>query len=215
MLGITLGDQRTGPLDVLCIGAHSDDIEIGSGGTILRLLAERPGSRVHWVVLSADDERDREARASAAAFLADAAESVIAVERFRESYFPYLGESIKDYFRELAKAVDPDLVLCPHRHDEHQDHRMVAELTWNTFRSHVIAEYEIPKYEGDLGRPNFFVSLPQSVAERKIALLEEHFGSQSAKFWFRPETFSGMMAVRGVEAGTAMAEAFHVRKLVM
>jgi LmbE family N-acetylglucosaminyl deacetylase len=214
MLEVALGGDPTRPLFLLCLGAHSDDIELGSGGTILRLLAERPGSRVHWVVLSATEERRREATASAAAFLDDAEESTVAVEDFQESYFPYLTP-LKDYFRALRATVDPDLVLCPHRHDDHQDHRTVAELVWQSFRDHLIAEYEIPKYEGDLGRPNLFVPLSPEIAERKIALLQEHFGSQYGKYWFRPETFSGIMAVRGVEAGVCWAEAFHVRKLVM
>jgi LmbE family N-acetylglucosaminyl deacetylase len=214
MLDVVLGGEPSRPLNLLCLGAHSDDIEIGAGGTILRLLAERPGSSVHWVVLSATDEREREARASAAAFLNDTEGSTVAVEDFQESYFPYLA-TIKDYFNELRVKVDPDLVLCPHRHDEHQDHRTVAELVWNTWRDQLIFEYEIPKYEGDLGRPNLFVPLSSEVAERKIAMLHDHFGSQQGKYWFRRETFSGIMAVRGVEAGVEWAEAFHVRKLVM
>lgn len=214
MLSAVLGGDRTRALDLLCVGAHSDDIEIGAGGTILRLLAERPGSRVHWVVLSATEERRREAEASASSFLADAGTSTVAVEEFRESYFPYLAP-LKDYFNEVRAIIDPDLVLCPHRHDEHQDHRTVAELVWQTFRNHLVAEYEIPKYEGDLGRPNVFVPLSAGIVERKIGLLQQHFGSQHGKFWFRPETFSGIMAVRGVEAGVEWAEAFHVRKLVI
>jgi LmbE family N-acetylglucosaminyl deacetylase len=214
MLEAVLGGDRTRPLDLLCLGAHSDDIEIGAGGTILGLLAERPGSTVHWVVLSAIEQREREARASAAAFLQHAAASTVEVENFRESYFPYLAP-IKDFFNELRARVDPDVVLCPHRHDEHQDHRTVAELAWQTYRDHLIAEYEIPKYEGDLGRPNLFVRLPREIVERKVALLQEHFGSQHGRYWFRSETFSGIMAVRGVEAGVEWAEAFHVRKLVM
>ncbi len=214
MLDVVLGGDRARPLELLCVGAHSDDIEIGSGGTILRLLAERPGSRVRWVVLSATEERRREASASAAAFLGDAEESTVTVEDFQESYFPYLA-TLKDYLKELRRAVDPDLVLCPHRHDDHQDHRTVAELVWQTFRDHVIAEYEIPKYEGDLGRPNSFVRLSPETVGRKLALLQEHFPSQHGKYWFRPELFSGIMAIRGVEAGVAWAEGFHVRKFVM
>jgi LmbE family N-acetylglucosaminyl deacetylase len=212
MLGVVLGAEPR-PLRLLCVGAHSDDIEIGCGGTILRLLAERPGSAVHWVVLSATEHREHEARASAVAFLQEAADSTVEVEAFRESYFPYLAP-IKDYFAELRTRVDPDVVFCPHRHDDHQDHRTVAELVWQTFRDHLIAEYEIPKYEGDLGRPNLFVRLPPEIVERKVALLQEHFPSQHGKYWFRRETFSGIMAVRGVEAGVEWAEAFHVRKLV-
>ena len=215
MLRVLLGPDANRPLDLLCIGAHADDIEIGCGGTMLRLLAERPGSRVHWVVLSATNDREPEARASAKTFLADAAEARVEVETFRESYFPYTGADIKDHFNDLRSRVDPDVVFCHHRFDEHQDHRLVGQLAWNTFRDHLIAEYEIPKYEGDLGQPNLFVALPQAVVERKIELLGQHFESQSIKYWFRPETFSAMMALRGVEAGTANAEAFHVRKLVI
>jgi LmbE family N-acetylglucosaminyl deacetylase len=212
VIDLALGE---GPLEVLCIGAHSDDIEIGCGGTLLRLLAERPGSRVRWVVLSSTPEREGEARASAADFLVDAGSSDVEVATFRESYFPYAGSAIKDFFNDLRKRADPDLVLCHHRHDEHQDHRTVGQLAWNTWRNHLIVEYEIPKYEGDLGQPNLFVRLAPDVAARKVELIMKHFGTQQDKYWFRPETFAGLMAVRGVEAGSAAAEAFHVRKMVM
>jgi LmbE family N-acetylglucosaminyl deacetylase len=204
-----------GPLDVLCIGAHSDDIEIGCGGTLLRLLAERPGSHVRWVVLSASAQREDEARASAADFLVDAGSSDVEVATFRESYFPQAWAEVKDHFNDLRRRADPDIVLCHHRFDQHQDHRMVAELAWNTWRNHLIAEYEIPKYEGDLGQPNLFVALTPDIATRKVELIMKHFGTQHDKYWFRPETFAGLMAVRGVEAGGADAEAFHVRKLVL
>jgi LmbE family N-acetylglucosaminyl deacetylase len=204
-----------GPLDVLCIGAHSDDIEIGCGGTLLRLLAERPGSHVRWVVLSATPERQDEARASAADFLVDAGSADVEVATFRESYFPYAWSEVKDYLNDLRTRADPDIVLCHHRRDEHQDHRTIAELAWNTWRNHLIAEYEIPKYEGDLGQPNLFVALSPDVAARKVELIMKHFGTQHDKRWFRPETFAGLMAVRGVEAGSTAAEAFHVRKLVL
>jgi LmbE family N-acetylglucosaminyl deacetylase len=214
VLGLALRADESRPLQVLCIGAHSDDIEIGCGGTVLRLLAEHPGAHVHWVVLSANDEREKEARASAAAFLEKAGSSTVEVERFRESYFPYVAAEVKDFFNALRRRVDPDVVLCHHRFDEHQDHRTVAQLVWNTFRNHLVLEFEIPKYEGDLGHPNFFVALSDADAERKIALLEEHFGSQRDKSWFRPETFAALMALRGVESGTRNAEAFHARKLV-
>jgi LmbE family N-acetylglucosaminyl deacetylase len=204
-----------GPLDVLCIGAHSDDIEIGCGGTLLRLLGERPGSHVRWVVLSATPEREGEARASAADFLVDAGSADVEVAMFRESFFPAAWTEVKDFLNDLRKRADPDIVLCHHRRDEHQDHRTVAELAWNTWRNHLIAEYEIPKYEGDLGQPNVFVALAPDVAARKVELIMKHFGTQHDKYWFRPETFAGLMAVRGVEAGAAAAEAFHVRKLVL
>jgi LmbE family N-acetylglucosaminyl deacetylase len=215
MVPLSLG-AGAAPLTVLCLGSHSDDIEIGCGGTILTLLTERPGTRVHWVVFSADDAREAEARGSAAAFLADAKESTVIVHRFRESYFPYLDE-IKDAFESLKRDVAPDVVFTHRRDDEHQDHRTVAGLTWNTFRDHVVLEYEIPKYEGDLGHPNVFVPLRPEIAERKVELLVEHFGTQRSKRWFRPETFRGLMALRAVEcnAGTGSAEAFHARKLVI
>jgi LmbE family N-acetylglucosaminyl deacetylase len=215
VIRLSLGDDPTRPLDVLCIGAHSDDIEIGCGGAILRLLAERAGSRVTWVVFSANADREHEARQSAGDFLADAAEARVEIHHFRESYFPDAWAEVKDCFNELGRRVEPDIVFSHRRHDEHQDHRTVAELTWNTFRNHLIAEYEIPKYEGDLGNPNVFVELPESVAERKVELIVKHFGTQYDKYWFRPETFAGLMALRGVEAGTSAAEGFHVRKLVI
>jgi LmbE family N-acetylglucosaminyl deacetylase len=214
MIPLALGGNAA-PLRILCLGAHSDDIEIGCGGTLLRLLDERPGSRVHWAVMSASAGRDAEARASAADFLAQAAEVTLTVKKFRESYFPAAWAEIKDCFEELRRQIEPDLVFCHHRHDEHQDHRVVAELTWNTFRDHLTLEYEIPKYEGDLGMPNLFVPLPRSLAERKVELLLRHFPSQAARSWFRPDTFHGLMSIRGVECNAAdgRAEAFHARKV--
>jgi LmbE family N-acetylglucosaminyl deacetylase len=203
-------------LRILCLGAHSDDIEIGCGATILRLLAERPGSHVTWAVLSADGRREQEARASAADFLANAGSSTVIVQHFKESYFPYEGAAVKDFF-ETLKDVRPDLVLTHHTRDLHQDHRVVAELTWNTFRDHTIAEYEIPKYEGDLGHPNLYIPVSADVAEHKIELLMKHFGSQLQRSWFRPETFRGSMAVRGVEcnSGSGFAEGLHVKKVIV
>jgi LmbE family N-acetylglucosaminyl deacetylase len=217
MLPLRLGGGDGRPLSVLCLGAHSDDIEIGCGATLLRLLAECPGSRVHWVVFSADDDREVEARASAADFLVDAAEWSVDVHRFRESYFPYAGDPIKDAFEQLKGAVTPDLVFTHRRDDEHQDHRMLAQFTWNTFRDHLVLEYEIPKYEGDLGQPNVFVPVGAETAARKVDLLMHHFGTQRSKRWFRPETFRATMALRAIEcnAPAGWAEAFHVRKLML
>jgi LmbE family N-acetylglucosaminyl deacetylase len=217
VLGAVLGGDGRAPLSILCLGAHSDDIEIGCGGTVLRLLGERPGSTVTWVVFSADDDREAEARGSAASMLAAAGEHDVIVHRFRESYFPTATAEIKDAFERLKVSVDPDVVFTHRRDDEHQDHRTVAQLTWNTFRDHLVAEYEIPKYEGDLGHPNLYVPLPEGVAERKVELLMEHFGTQRSKRWFRPETFRATMALRAVEchAASGWAEAFHVRKLVV
>ena len=205
------------PLKLLCLGAHSDDIEIGCGGTLLRLLAERPGSSVDWVVLSSDEQREAEARASAAEFLSAAASSTVWVQKFRESFFPAAWLEIKEFFAQLRRATEPDLVLCHRQNDRHQDHRVVAELTWNTFRDHLIWEYEIPKYEGDLGQPNLFVPLSAAQAERKVQLLMTHFATQRGRTWFRPDTFHGLMSIRGVEcaAPDGRAEAFHAHKLVI
>jgi LmbE family N-acetylglucosaminyl deacetylase len=215
MLPLSLGGASE-PLTILCIGAHSDDIEIGAGATLLRLLGERPGSIVHWVVCSATGERGEEARRSAAAFSADAAELHVTTHGFRESHFPAEWADIKAEFESL-KQIEPDVVLTHRAGDEHQDHAVLAGLVWNTFRDHVVAEFEIPKYEGDLGRPNLFVPISTELAERKVALLLEHFGSQRSRRWFRAETFRGLMAVRGVEcnAPDGWAEAFHCRKLVL
>jgi LmbE family N-acetylglucosaminyl deacetylase len=211
------GGTASEPLKILCVGAHSDDIEIGCGGTLLRLLAERPGSTVDWVVLSANSERELEARGSAAEFLADAASSKIWVQGFRESYFPAVWSELKHFFETVRRATEPDLIFCHRQEDRHQDHRVVAELAWNTFRNHLIWEYEIPKYEGDLGRPNLFVPLTAAQAERKVQLLMKHFATQAQRSWFRPDTFHGLMSIRGVEcaAQEGRAEAFHAAKLVI
>jgi LmbE family N-acetylglucosaminyl deacetylase len=215
MLPTTLGAGADQALRILCLGAHSDDIEIGCGGTLLRLLGERSGSSVYWVVFSATPEREREARESAAEFLVQAREATVVVLAFRESFFPAAWADIKNSFEEIKRAVNPDVVLSHHRNDFHQDHRVVAELAWNTFRDHVILEYEIPKFEGDLGTPNVYVPLSRSVADRKVDLLVRHFASQASRTWFRPDTFHGLMAIRGVEcnAPQGRAEAFHARKL--
>jgi LmbE family N-acetylglucosaminyl deacetylase len=212
-----IGAGNAEPLRILCLGAHSDDIEIGCGGTILRLLAEHPGSTVHWVVFSATSDRELEARASAADFLRDAGASTVLVRGFRESFFPAVWVEIKEFFEKVRRTVEPNVVFCHHRADMHQDHRTVAELTWNTFRNHLVLEYEIPKFEGDLGSPNLFVPLTRAVADRKVELLLKHFASQAQRTWFRADTFHGLMSIRGVEcvAAEGRAEAFHARKLVI
>jgi LmbE family N-acetylglucosaminyl deacetylase len=216
MLPLSLGGNSSGPLRLLCLGAHSDDIEIGCGGTILRLLAAHPGSEVSWVVFSGSPERAVEARSSAAAFLSEARASVV-IKEFRESYFPDCVAAIKDAFEELKPRVSPDVVFTHRRVDRHQDHRVIAELTWNTFRNHLVLEYEIPKYEGDLGNPNLFVPLTRALADKKTSLLASHFPSQANRAWFRPDTFHGLMSLRGVEcnAPEGRAEAFHAHKVVL
>lgn len=214
---LAIGDHPGAPVRVLCVGAHSDDIEIGCGGTIMRLLREHPESSVRWVVFSADDHRESEARASAADFLVDAGETEVIVHRFDENFFPADWASIKRAISELRDGPSPDIVLTHRRDDLHQDHRTLAEFTWNTFREHLVLEYEIPKYEGDLGQPNLFVPLDPAIAERKVDLLIRHFGSQRGRTWFRADTFRGLMAVRAVECAApgGFAEAFYARKLVL
>lgn len=201
---------------ILCLGAHSDDIEIGAGGTILRLIREYPALRFHWVVFSAEGARAQEAIASAQAFLAGAAGCEIITKEFRDGYFPYIGAEIKDYFEEL-KRVDPALILTHYREDLHQDHRVINELTWNTFRDHLILEYEIPKYDGGLGSPNVFVPLDENDVDRKIDLLLTHFTTQTNKRWFTRQTFLAMLALRGIESYTRSiyAEAYYGRKQVI
>jgi LmbE family N-acetylglucosaminyl deacetylase len=209
--------QLKGLRHVLCLGAHADDIEIGCGGTLLRLIQENPGLVVRWSALSAPGERSAEALASAHAFLAQAGQADVRVEHFRESYFPFIGDEIKGYFDRLGTEADPDLVLTHWRGDAHQDHRMVGELTWNTFRNHLILEYEIPKWDGDLGRPNVFVPLTREVCQRKVDHLLSAFPSQQDKDWFTADVFWAMLRIRGMEARSpsGYAEAFHCSKLVL
>jgi LmbE family N-acetylglucosaminyl deacetylase len=207
----------TGFQRVLCLGAHADDIEIGCGGTVLRLLGVDPELEVHWVVLSASGGRSREARDSAASFLASAGRADVRVADFRESYFPYVGGDVKAYMDRLGAEIEPDVVFTHWRRDAHQDHRLVGELTWNTFRHHLILEYEIPKWDGDMGRPNVFVPLDRCLCEHKIDHLLGAFPSQTGKDWFRSEVFWSLLRLRGMEARaeSGYAEAFHCSKLVL
>lgn len=203
-------------LSVLCLGAHSDDIEIGCGGTILRLLEENPATEVVWVVLGATGQRRTEAVESANLFLANARRKEIVIKEFRDGYFPYVGSDIKDFFEELKRKYLPDLILTHYRGDLHQDHRLISELTWNTFRDHLILEYEIIKYDGDLGSPNVFVHLSEEVCARKIKYVMENFQSQRSHQWFNEETFRAILRLRGVESNAPekYAEAFYCRKIV-
>ena len=202
---------------ILCIGAHSDDIEIGCGGTILRLLAESGPIEVYWLVLCSSPERASEARRSARAFLSKAAGRTVVVKSFRDGFLPYTGAPVKDCFEELKQVFAPDLIFTHCRHDLHQDHRLACELTWNTFRNHLILEYEIPKYDADLRSPNFFVPLSDSIGRKKIRSLVRCFQTQNSRHWFDADVFLGLMRLRGIEAGgsTRLAEGFHCRKLLL
>ncbi|WP_108862163.1 PIG-L deacetylase family protein [Ruegeria sp. Alg231-54] len=199
---------------VLCLGAHSDDIEIGAGATILRLVRDNPDAHIVWVVCAASGVRGEEARASAERFLEGAGSSEIILKGFRDGHFPHQWAEVKA-FLETLKVHNPDLILTQYKQDLHQDHRILSELTWNTFRDHTILEYEIPKWDGGIGAPNVFVPASIADTDAKIALLMECFASQAGKHWFDDLTFRGLMRLRGLEcnAPDALAEAFYARKL--
>ena len=204
-------------LSLLCLGAHSDDIEIGAGAMLLGLMERGVKLDVHWCVLSGGGVRDDEARKSAADFLAKAACAKIEIMSFRDGFFPEQGEAIKQWFEALKGRIDPDLILTHRRDDAHQDHQLVCRLTWNTFRDHQILEYEIPKWDGDIGQPNVYVPVSAAALARKIELLMAHFGSQRSKQWFDDETFRGLARIRGMEcrAPERYAEAFFARKVAL
>jgi LmbE family N-acetylglucosaminyl deacetylase len=216
VLKLELSGAKASGLRVLAIGAHADDIEIGCGGTILQLARTFPELEVHWVVLSGDSPRAEEARVAAGVFLEGVARTDVTVAEFRDSFFPYGGE-VKEFFESLKDKVSPDLVLTHQGADLHQDHRLVAELTWNTFRDHLILQYEIPKYDGDLGSPNVFFHLDEESCRRKVDLLLRSFPSQHANEWFREDLFLALMRLRGMESNSpsGYAEAFYGRKLVL
>ena len=204
-------------LAVLCLGAHSDDIEIGAGATLLTMVDRGIRLEVQWCVLSGAGEREQEAKSSAQDFLSSAASAKIEVMSFRDGFFPEQGDVIKSWFETLKQRVNPDLIFTHCRNDAHQDHRQVCRLTWNTFRDHCILEYEIPKWDGDLGQPNLYMPISAGALQRKIELLMSHFGSQRSKQWFDAETFRGLARLRGMECRTPerYAEAFVGRKLVL
>jgi LmbE family N-acetylglucosaminyl deacetylase len=212
-LGLHLPDGT--PPRVLLIGAHCDDIEIGCGGTVLRLARAYPDLHIRWVVLSSTPERAAEAHLCAGMFLRNVQHTEVIVQSWQDGYFPYQGAEIKRFFEEL-KAFRPDIIFTHARHDLHQDHRTTCELTWNTFRSHLILEYEIPKYDADLGAPNVFVPLDGETVREKVRLLQEGFPSQRSKQWFTEETFRAIMRIRGIESAAPeqYAEAFFGRKVV-
>ncbi len=216
MLTFEFEKGRAAPYRVLCLGAHSDDIEIGCGGTILKLIEKYPQLSIYWVVFSASSHRAVEAQRSADAFLQSVRDKMVVVKKFRDGFFPYDGGEIKAFFEDLQKKLSPDLIFTHYRHDLHQDHRTICELTWNTFRNHLILEYEIPKYDGDLGNPNLFVHLDESLCDRKIGSLLTYFGTQENKHWFTEETFLSIMRLRGIESKSPgkYAEAFYCRKMV-
>lgn len=203
--------------NILCLGAHCDDIEIGCGGTILKLATSGRRIRVHWVVFSSDEQRKQEALKSAEAFLCNVPTNSVVIHELRTSFFPYVGADLKEQFEHLKAEISPDVILTHYRHDLHQDHRLVSELTWNTFRNHFILEYEIPKYDGDLGSPNFFVTLDETICRRKIDVILDAYQSQRGKHWFSSDLFSSILRLRGMEANASsgFAEGFYCRKAIL
>jgi LmbE family N-acetylglucosaminyl deacetylase len=203
-------------LTVLCLGAHCDDIEIGCGGTLLHLKETLPGMKFHWVVFSASGTRGQEAKKAAELFTAGCDREIV-LKDYRDGFLPYNGSQVKDCFEKIKGQVNPDLIFTHWSGDAHQDHRLISELTWNTFRNHLILEYEIPKYDGDLGRPGVFVSLDPEVYKKKVGHIMDAFQSQHTKRWFQPDTFLSLMRLRGMECNSPSdyAEAFHCRKMVL
>jgi LmbE family N-acetylglucosaminyl deacetylase len=202
---------------ILCIGAHCDDIEIGCGGTLAQWADLYPQARFVWAVFSGTEERVAETRAAARALLGPERGTDLHFYGCRDSYFPAQFAEVKDALAGLGRRLQPDLVLTHYEHDRHQDHRVLAELTWNVFRNHLVLEYEIPKYDGDLGAPNVFVPLSTASATRKVDALLSSFASQRGRDWFTADTFNALLRLRGIEskAPSGLAEAFYARKLVL
>ncbi|MEM7452769.1 MAG: PIG-L deacetylase family protein [Planctomycetota bacterium] len=199
---------------VLCLGAHADDIEIGCGGTILKMLLSNPEIKFHWVVFSADGHRRQEALESVRS-LTESDRVEIETHSYTDAYFPSQWKNLKREFSRLRRRVKPDLIFTHRREDRHQDHSTISNLTWNAFRNHLIFEYEIPKYEGDLGQPNVFVPLDEELMQLKCRWVIDAFKTQADKHWFDEETMKSILRLRGIESGRngRYAEAFYCRKL--
>lgn len=214
MLDLTVTKRTDQPLNVLCVGAHCDDIEIGCGATILTMLDQRDDVSVFWQVFTSTAARKKEAQRGAERFCVNADVLEIEILEYRDGYLPYEGDQVKRSMEALKKQFAPDLIFTHYRHDLHQDHRLISELTWNTFRDHLILEYEVPKWDGDLGQPNVYVSIPEAIAREKIAALQEIYNSQRSKRWFTDDLFHSMMRLRGMESNSTsnLAEAFYLRK---
>ncbi len=200
---------------LLCLGAHPDDIELGVGGTVMRMIEQNPGLQIRWVVFAGvDPVRAEEARRSAAQFTAGAADVCIEIYEFKDAYLPWQGEQDKEAFEALKNNFSPDLIFTHHGDDSHQDHRLISELTWNTWRDHSILEYEILKWDGDLGKPNVFIPIEDSVCQRKVEQIYDAYTTQQARSWFKKENFQALMRIRGVECNADYAEAFYARKIL-
>ncbi len=207
--------KKETPLEILCLGAHCDDIEIGAGSTLLRIFQEYNIGQVSWVVFASNEVRKQEAINSAKLFLSGIKNIKININSYRDGFLPFQAIEIKECFEHIKSEVSPDLIFTHYRDDRHQDHRLISDLTWNTWRNHLILEYEIPKYDGDLGIPNFFVSLNKEIINARDKILFDSFVSQTAKQWFSADTLLSLKRLRGIESATEYAEAFYVRKIVV
>ncbi|OWY63913.1 PIG-L domain-containing protein [cyanobacterium TDX16] len=216
MLKFNFEEKSDSPYNILCLGAHCDDIEIGCGGTILKLIEKYQNLVFYWVIFNSNSQREKEAYESAKQFLKGAEVKKIAIANFRDGFLPFIAIEVKELFENLKQEFQPDLILTHYRNDIHQDHRLISDLTWNTFRNHLILEYEIPKYDGDLGIPNFFVHLDPTICQHKTNLILSSFQSQIEKQWFTEETFLSILRIRGIESNAPekYAEAFYCRKVV-
>lgn len=215
MIKFSLNKTDESEYRILCLGAHCDDIEIGCGGTILKLIENYKNVSIYWVVFSSNEERAKEATASANIFLKEVQTKKVIIKNFRDGFLPFQGIEVKECFEQLKQEFSPDIILTHHRDDRHQDHRLISDLTWNTFRNHFILEYEIPKYDGDLGIPNLFVHLDDTICRRKIQYILDSFATQNHKQWFTEETFRSILRIRGIESNSPgnYAEAFYCRKI--
>lgn len=213
MLGFNLSTDK--PLNILCLGAHSDDIEIGCGGSLLKIFDNYIIKEIRWVVFTSNDIRKQEAINSADSFLKHINSKTVNVLGWRDGFLPFHAIEVKEYFEEIKKSFIPDLIFTHYRDDRHQDHRLISDLTWNTWRNHLILEYEIPKYDGDLGKPNFYITLDEKYIETKNSIILKSFVSQQQKQWFDQATFTSLPRLRGIESVVTFAEAFYARKVVL
>ncbi len=207
--------KKDAPLNILCLGAHCDDIEIGAGGTLLKIVQEYEVGNVKWVVFTSNEIRKQEAIRSAEQFLSEVPEKQISIHSYRDGFLPFQAFEIKEYFEELKSEFLPDIIFTHYRDDRHQDHRLVSDLTWNTWRDNLILEYEIPKYDGDLGTPNFYVSLEEKYLKKRNKIILDTFVSQQSKHWFAEATFNALPRLRGMESANLFAEAFYARKIIL
>ena len=217
MININFNKTEKSELKILCLGAHCDDIEIGCGGTVLKLIENYSSISVYWVVFSSNEQRAQEAIVSSNIFLKEVSQKKVEIKHFQDGFLSFQGREVKECFEELKQEFLPDLIFTHYREDRHQDHRLISDLTWNTFRNHLILEYEIPKYDGDLGIPNLFVHLDEAFCSRKIEYILNVFPTQNNKQWFTEETFRSILRIRGIESNSPSnyAEAFHCRKIVI